>query len=138
MNAMKMKLIEEILSHMDNSQGMDLKGLMDEAHKPKEGSPLEEALESPEEGAMEGDKPKGLSVEKVSILGKPDDDVASNEKDKTEHTFPGGGTLGTRIGYPGSPKPKPMPKTTAMADPSGEHEEMSDDELKELLNKYMG
>ncbi len=138
MSSMKMKLIEEILNHMDKSQGMDLKGMVDKSKEP-----LEEALESPEEAALEGDeKPKGLSVEKISILGKPDhkiDEVASNDDAKELEKK---GSIGSQINYPGMPKPKSKP--TAMNDALGdsdelsEHDEMSDDELKELLNKYMG
>ncbi len=71
---MKMKLLEELLSHLSSSQGMDLKALLDESKMPKE-DPMAEV--SPLE---EMDKP-ALSVEKVSVMDKPEMD-ASETMDK--------------------------------------------------------
>jgi hypothetical protein len=120
MNALKLKILNELMDHLGESQGGDLKSLLDESKKPKE-------ME------IEGD-PKGLKVESVEIMGKPEDEVAANEQKEK------GDSLGSLIGYPGEPNPKhPLPKPlkpTAMNE-SGD-EEMSDDELKELLKQYMG
>lgn len=70
MNPMKLKILEELLSHMDSSSGMDLKSLLDESKKPAEASPLEESGESPQAEMDEEGKPKGIAIEKVSVLGK--------------------------------------------------------------------
>src|SRR4051812_25043644 len=72
MDPMKLKLIDELMSHLSGMQASDLKGLVDQAKMAKEGSPMEEMSESPaDEMAEDSGKPKGLSVEKVSVMGKP-------------------------------------------------------------------
>jgi hypothetical protein len=97
--------LNETLSHLDESQGHDLKSLLEKENMPKmeEGSPEEEASESPDEAMSEGDKPKGLSIEKVEVLGKP---KAGMSEDESNDKLPG-------------------------------EEEMSDDELNELLKKHL-
>ncbi len=74
MNGLKLKLLGELLDHLSQSQGGDLKSLMDEEAKPpeEEVSPLEEG------------KPKGIEVAKVSVLGKPKsfDDQAGEAMDQ--------------------------------------------------------
>ena len=101
MNALKMKLVEELMSHLSSSQGNDLKSLLD-----KSKAPMEE--EMPEEMM---DKPKGISVEKVSVMGKPKgfDEKADEAIESMD----------------GEPKEDLMPGET----------EMSDDELEELLKQ---
>lgn len=74
MNPFKLKALEGILNHIAGLQGGDLKDLMmkkemDEtpSDEAKEG-PLEQALEDKPENEM--GKPKGIAIEKVSIMGK--------------------------------------------------------------------
>lgn len=64
MNPLKVKLLEEILSHLSDSQAGDLKSLLDESKKPKmpEESPEEEALESPKEELAEDGKLESSEV----------------------------------------------------------------------------
>lgn len=97
MDAMKLQLLEEILEHLSSSQGNDLKSLLDESKKP------------PMEMGMDG-KPKGLEVEKVSVMGRPDMDP--DEKMKMD-----------------------MDSSDVSQDPG--EEDMTDDELQELLGKYL-
>lgn len=140
MHALKVKLLDELIHHMKGREGGGLKSLLDESKKPSassllsEGSPLEEKMESPAEEAHEdslglGDKPKGISIEKVSVMGKPKIPGISMGK---HH----------RIAAPG---PKDGDIQALMdkksgggvgAEPSEGDSEMSDDELKELLSKY--
>jgi hypothetical protein len=96
MNPLKVKLLEGILGHLDESQGMDLKALL-EAQKEKEVPVM------PED--------KGIAVEKVSVMAKPEGEEEAMGKagmDEVEETPP------------------------EMSEP-----EMSDEELKELLSKYL-
>lgn len=119
MNTLKVKLLEELLSHLSSSQGMDLKSLLDQSKKPPmmEGSPEEEALESPKDEMMEDGKPKGLSIEKVSVLGKkPGTPGMDDMPDKS------GGVGVEKAGMDGM---------------GGDDPEMSDDELEELLKKAL-
>lgn len=121
MNGLKVKLLDELMDHLGDSQGGELKSMLDESHKPKE----------------------GVKVESVEIMGqkpafdqKVDEALASNDKEK-------GDSLGSLIGFPGEPKPKnPLPKPM-MTKPTAMNEgmvedEMTDDELKELLKRHMG
>lgn len=76
MNALKVKLLEQLMSHMKSSQGEDFKNKLMMSKKPmmEEGSPEEEKMESPSEEMMEdkmGGMPKVMEVEKVSLKGKP-------------------------------------------------------------------
>jgi hypothetical protein len=96
--------LNETLSHLDGSQADDLKSMLDSSKMP-EGSPEEEASESPMEEMKEDGKPKGLSIEKVEVLGKPNHGVGADDSESSEK-LPG-------------------------------EEEMSDDELNELLKKHL-
>lgn len=116
MNPLKLKLVEELMHHLGGSQGREFKGMLDASKMPKEGSPLEEALESPKEEALEDGKPKGISVEKVSIMGKPA---------KAAHMMGGDEKM--------APPAEMTPKDGGQAE-----DEMSDDELRELLSKLGG
>lgn len=120
MDPRTLQILSDILKHLDNSQGMGLKSLLDNESKE---TPADEASESPDQEALEqklglddkddedkspmdsmpGMKPKGLSVEKVSVMGKD-------------------------------------PKLAAMGgdDSGGDDQEMSDDELEELIKKLTG
>lgn len=64
MNSMKMKVLEEILSHLDDSQGGDLKSLMDMPAESPEG-----AIAGADSSEEIPGKPQGMSVEKVSVMG---------------------------------------------------------------------
>lgn len=118
MNPLKIKLLTELMGHMDSSQGKDLKALKDAEMMEK---PEDEALESPEKQAIEDelgieahDKPKGVAIEKVSLMAKPKgDELMDMIRNKT-------GDLGM-----------------GEEEVEGGDEEMSDDELKELLSKLM-
>lgn len=73
MNPYRLKALEGLLDYLSGLQGGDLKSLMDGSQKPMEGDPMEESMESPKDEMMEDkmgmDKPKGIAMEKVSILG---------------------------------------------------------------------
>jgi hypothetical protein len=96
MNPMKLKLLAELLSHLDDSQGADLKSLLSE--KPEMGG---------------GD---GLSVSKVEVGASPLGE--EKEDDPLAALSPGG------VG-------------TEKAPGEGVEQEMSDDELEELLKTYL-
>lgn len=109
MDMNKLKVIEDLIEHLSGSQGMDLKSLLDESRKPKEA-----------ELELEGEDPKGLKVESVEVMGKPKNfDDQANEAISAQSEKPG---MELESG-----------KTSAMP---GE-EEMTDDELQELLGKYL-
>lgn len=77
MNPYRLKALEGLLDYLSGLQGGDLKSLMDGSQKPMEGDPIEESMESPKDEMMEDKmgmdgKPKGIAVEKVSLLGKPE------------------------------------------------------------------
>lgn len=96
MNPMKMKILDDLLEYLAMKQGSDLKGLMDEENKP------------PEMEMMEGE-PKGIEIEKVSVMGKEpgDYDEKANEAMET-------------------------------AVPEVNSDEPTDDELEELMMKLRG
>lgn len=112
----KMQIIDEILDFLQNSQGSELKkALM--AHEMKE-KPGMEASESPAMQAMEDSmgtemhgKPGGIAVEKLSVMSKPKGDMM----DQVAMDDSG-------MGAPAN---------------AGAEDEMSDDELKELLGKLV-
>lgn len=115
MNPLKLKVLEELLGHLSGSQGMDLKALLDEMKE----TPKEEAMESPLQQAKEesegtemhepSGKPKGIAIEKVSLLSKPKsfDDKANEAMNE------------------------------AVPEKKGNDEEMTDNELEELLKQYL-
>lgn len=101
------------MKHMDHSQGMDLKSMMDQERNE---TPMQEAMESPEQQQME-DKlgiekhnPKGIAIEKVSIIGKKPGEMDENG-------------------------PTPENGDVGVEEPESGEREMSDDELKELLSQ---
>jgi hypothetical protein len=107
----KIKVLDELMDHLGDSQGNDLKSLLDESKRPPE----------------LGEDPNGLKIESVEIMGKkPEEDVASNE----------GKTLGESIGYPGFEKKKPTAMNEGMEGLLGE-DELSDEELAELLRQHV-
>lgn len=119
MNPMKLKVLSELLDHLSDSQGSDLKSLLDSSKNPMEGNPSDEALNP----LASGEKPQGLKIESVEVA-----DGSDLDKKKT---------LGETIGYPGFEKQKKKP--TAMLEEGlvGDGEkEMDDDELEELIHKY--
>lgn len=95
MDPRKLSLLEEILSHLKDSQAGGLKSLLDEENKPAlpEGVDGEEALETPGEESLE---------DKISSLDKPE----IEDKAQNPDLIPG-------------------------------EEEMSDDELSELVKKFL-
>lgn len=101
MNPLKAKLLTDLIEHLSSSQGGDLKSMLDESKKP---NPLTESEEDPL-------KPKGIEIEKVSVLGKPKPEIEDMVKEKSPGMFP---------------------------DPVEEKEaEMTDEEMKELIEKYL-
>lgn len=121
-SGLKQKILDEIMEHIGSSQGNDLKSLLDKSKMPQdmmEGSPKEEAMESPmdEKAEMMG-KPKGLSVEKVSIMGKPEDSKMNPLSGKSDD-------LADELTKPDDMSMK------------GDDDELSDDELEELLKKLV-
>ncbi len=106
---MNIKLLEEAISHLSNSQANELKELLDRSRAPMEDAMDASKLMPGEEELGEG-KPKGISVEKVSILGKK-----PSMDDKVEEAM--------------------KPEMDAKMVPG--EEEMTDDELDELLKKSL-
>jgi hypothetical protein len=94
MDQRKKQLIEELIAHLEDSQGGDLAALMEES-KPK---PMEGL-----EAGGEVEKPEGVSIEKVEIEAKPEGEEPIAPEASESPTAP----------------------------------EMSDDELAELLKKYL-
>jgi hypothetical protein len=103
--SMKEKILEEILDHLNGSQGMDLKKIIDES---KMKSSMEDGMKRKE---GEYGNPKGLEIEKVSILGNPEKgiDISNN---------------GSKIMKDG-------------INGYNEDEEMTDEELEELLRRQL-
>ena len=122
MNPLRLKILDQILSHMDSSQGGELKRLLEEKKNPLATSPDKSSdtlPELPDELKDLKEKPKGIQVEKVSVIAKPknsavddkvDDAIAESEAEKD-----------------------PLKKSKLLP---GE-EEMTDDELEELVGKYL-
>lgn len=113
MNAMKLKLLEELLTHLTSSQGNDLKSLLD-AKKP-------EMAEMPEEMDEDG-KPKGIAIEKVSVMGKPKQSFDDKASDAI-------------AGF--NKKPMEDESDEGMLESMGGENEMNDEELEALLKKYL-
>ena len=74
MDALTIKLLEELIDHLKGSEGQDFKSAYDESIKPK--APL--GVEGEE--AMEG-SPKGIEIDKISALGKPEEGCEPGEKE---------------------------------------------------------
>lgn len=112
MNSMKMKILDEILSHLDDSQGSELKSLLDESKKPME-------------------DPEGLKIQSVEVMKPEGEEEELADADQPQ-------TVGSKIGYPGFPKPPKKEKPTAMLGSEiSDEPEMNDDELEELLRKHL-
>lgn len=110
MNNLKMKLLDELLSHLADSQGGDLKSLLDESKKP----PIEELGMS--DDLDEEGNPKGLKVESIEVMGAPKQGFDQKVNEAIADS---------------SDRKKPA----AMIEGSDEPE-MDDDEIAELLRKY--
>ncbi len=70
MNQYRLKALEGLLDYLSGVQGGDLKSLMDEPESPMPMDPMA----SPDKDIMEdgmGEDPKGIAIEKVSVMGKP-------------------------------------------------------------------
>lgn len=119
MNAMKMKILEELLSHLDDSQGGDLKSLLDQGKNPpmdplKDDDGDDDSLDSI---GKDPSDPEGLKMKSVEVIGKPksfDDKaggaIADISGDKSDNPLTGS---------------------------SGGDSEMTDDEFEELLKKQL-
>lgn len=118
----KMKLVQELLDHLDSSQGSDLKDLVSQM-KQKALNPV-----SPDD-SMDG-KPKGIQIESVKLIGKKPGMSGMDDNDPSTDA--------------GSDDSSSMPVKDALDEASGldsgssgDHDEMSDDELEELLKKLV-
>jgi hypothetical protein len=115
MNALKQKILDELMEHLSNAQGGELKSLLDESKKPEMGI----------EG-MPGEKPKGLKIESVEVMGKPkmgaDDKIKQAIEDASS---------------PKKEDPMSMGDEGSEASKMPGEEEMSDEELQELIKKYL-
>lgn len=103
-NALKIKLLDEVLSHLSSSRGKDLKALLDSDGKPAEGMPGE-GNEMDADGMP---MPKKDSVVEDALAEAPEVEAAGI-------------------------KPK-MGDEAAI----GDHDEITDEELEELLRKVSG
>jgi hypothetical protein len=101
--------LEELKTHLDESQGYGLKERLDKLKNPIS-DPKSEGL--PEE--LSGDKPKGIAIEKVSVLAKPKQGFDDKVNEAIE-----------------SQDEKPSSDSDLLP---GE-EEMTDEELEELLKR---
>lgn len=136
MNPLKLKLLEELMEHMKSREAGGLKGMLEASKAPPEGTSMEEKMESPEEEALEEamgegdkDKPKGIEIEKVSLMAKPKIPGISMGKHRTMFPGPKDGDLQALID-------KKTGKGMDHESPSEEDSEMTDEELKELMSKY--
>ncbi len=148
---LKRQLIEELLEHLDKSQGSDLDEMMNRPSKPGTGTMARE-------GSSDDEAPMGVEIKKVSILGKdgkeeplpmsgaldskeePESDEDSKLKEElglgagvSPGKMPHGEDLpGAMIADHGTP-----PGMSTGGGSGGHEEDMSDEELKELLSKYL-
>ena len=100
---LKQKLIQELMDHVDGIQAKDLLALLDKAR----GAP-----EMDEMG-----KPKGIKVEKVELMGKPEKELPEGmEEDSPEHE---------------------AAETPEMEKAEHGQDEMTDEEIKEMLAKLI-
>jgi hypothetical protein len=112
MNSMKLKLLEEILGHLSDSQANDLKSLLDESKNPPI-DPLKKMAPEKEGDMDDKGKPKGISIEKVELMGKPRaqlDDLGDRDdmEDDLKDDLP------------------------------TNEDDMTDDELRELIERHLG
>lgn len=106
-----MKLLEELMNHLGDSQGSELKTSLDESRMPK--------MEIPESG-LESEGEPGFDQMASDAIG----DVAEGEK-----------TLGETIGYPGFGKKQDLMEGTPDEVAMSNEEDMTDEELEELLRR---
>ncbi len=106
MNQLKIKLLEEAMDHLSRLQASDLKSKVDEMKQ--ESMPSDVGAEEMPMDDMGMKKPKGLSIQKVEVMGKPK--VTGSDE---------------------------MEAMSADGDDMSGDEEMTDDELDELLNKLV-
>lgn len=127
MDRLKDKVLEELMTHLSDAQGMDLKALLDESKMPQEmAQPM----------AEDGD-PKGIKIESVEVMGKPgshDDKVAQMIADAS--TPSSQKTLGETIGYPGFKKGGKPTASLAGEEMPDDEDDMTDEELEELARKF--
>lgn len=119
---------DEIMGHIGQSQGNDLKSLLEQAlmEKQKKDMPMDQSpMGSDMDDKMPMDKPKGIAIEKISVSKDP------MSMDKANPL--GGGMKGSSsMGMDDSKGDMPD-----MDDKMSGDDEMSNDELKELLSKYL-
>jgi hypothetical protein len=119
MNHLKMKVLQELLGHLDEMQGMKMKSAYEKEKgmgaKPFAGKEsLEE--EMAEHEMLEGKKPKGIAVEKVEIMAKPKKAAMMDEEEAKEDA----------------------PEIEATPKGEDQEDELDDEEMAELLAKYLG
>jgi hypothetical protein len=144
MNSMKLQILKELMDHLSNAQGADLKSLLDQSKQPMHDSP--EIGQKDENSETDGDDPKGLKIESLEVMKKPksfDDQANQAIADASDGSKKK--TLGETIGYPGFDKKKPtglldesMDSASDRADsgmPDSDMPEMKDEELEELLKR---
>lgn len=124
-SSLKEKILEEIMGHLDMSSGEDLKALIQKSKAEKE-VPEVEGMEDQEQAPLaKFGKPKGIEIEKLSVLGKP--------KMNKSNPLSGKGDQMDELAEDLGGKSK-----MALGEGSDEMSpEMSDDELKELISKYL-
>lgn len=74
MNSIKEKLLDELMEHISQLQGRGLKSRMDEMNEMK----MKEKM--PEDMGSMMHQPKGVSVEKVELMGKPEKELELGSK----------------------------------------------------------
>lgn len=114
--------LDELTSHLNDSQGNDLKSRLDALRKPK----------MVEDDIPDDLKPKGIEIKKVSVLGKPENyddkvDEAIRGEDDAENPLLAQATDSER-------KPDELGKGSLTG---SDEDEMTDDELDELVAKYL-
>lgn len=85
---MKLKLLEELMEHMDSCQGKGLSDLLAESKKPNLGEGMSEMPESAMDDEYGMKSPKGLKVESIEVLGKKPEGL---EKDPMDGPITGEG-----------------------------------------------
>lgn len=117
----KRQLVEDLLAHLEGSQGKEL-GDMIEAKK----NPLGDSM----------DKPKGLSIEKVEVMKpKEEGEDGTDFNDQANEAIKGIGA-GPEEGSP-EEEAGESPALESAED-KGDDEKLSDEELAELLKHYLG
>lgn len=122
LDPIKQKLVDELIAHLEDSQGGDLANLMEESRNPKptEGhgdmdpaKAIEDATQDGDENASAHLAPAGVKIDKVSIMkdkSKMDGDEAGED---------------------------PAEEASESPEEESKEDDMSDEELEELLKKYL-